>query len=429
MQNLKGKKLLILAGAGIHSKVVRAAKELGVYTIVTDYLEDSPAKLIADEAWLYSINDVDAIVKRCKEEKVDGVLNFHIDPAQIPYQQICDRLGLPCYGTKEQFEILTDKRKFKDYCIAHNVDVIPDYTVKDIEEDKVDYPIFIKPTNSRGSRGQSICFNKEEALVAFDVARKESSDGQIICEKYMGGKQDIGSAFYVVDGTPYLVKFGDRHLGKKEDNLDKQVICTQLPSSFSSQFEQTVSKRVENMIKSLGIKFGPVFLQGFVDGDTIRYYDPGMRMPGGDYDLILKKATGFDTVKTLIHFALTGDTKTKVGNPKNAYELNGGTALLITVSVRPGKIACVEGLDKIQKNPHVVYARQIIPEGSVIPASGDIGQRVAAIGAYVSDKNYIGEFIKEVYETYRVLDEKGDNMIVSQFEYKAKKCNGGAQVE
>ena len=50
--NLKGKKLLILAGAGVHNKVVRAAKEMGIYTIVTDYLPDSPAKELADESWM-----------------------------------------------------------------------------------------------------------------------------------------------------------------------------------------------------------------------------------------------------------------------------------------------------------------------------------------------------------------------------------------
>lgn len=60
------------------------------------------------------------------------------------------------------------------------------------------------------------------------------------------------------------------------------------------------------MIKSLGIKFGPVFLQGFVDGNTIRYYDPAQRMPGGDYDVILEKTTGFSTVRSWITFALTG---------------------------------------------------------------------------------------------------------------------------
>ncbi len=36
--------MLILAGATVHCKVVEAAKAMGVYTIVTDYLESSPEK-------------------------------------------------------------------------------------------------------------------------------------------------------------------------------------------------------------------------------------------------------------------------------------------------------------------------------------------------------------------------------------------------
>ena len=84
MSRFSGKKLLILAGAGVHNKVVKAAKEMGIYTIVTDYLTDSPAKKIADESWMYSITDVEQIVERCKKEKVDGVLSFCIDLAQKP---------------------------------------------------------------------------------------------------------------------------------------------------------------------------------------------------------------------------------------------------------------------------------------------------------------------------------------------------------
>ena len=313
-----GKKLLILAGAGVHCKVVRAAKEMGIYTIVTDYLEmkDSPAKQIADEAWMLNITDIDAIVEKCRQEKVDGVLNFCIDPAQKPYQQICEKLGMPCIGTKEQFDILTDKRKFKNYCIAHNVDVIPEYTYEDIIADKAEYPLFIKPTDSRGSRGQSVCHNKEEALKAIEFAKRESSDNGFLCEKYMGGYQDLASAFFVVSGEPYLVKFGDRHLGLKKDNTNNQVLCTELPSDFSKQFVATIYDRVKNMIQSLGIKYGPVFMQGFIDGNTIRYYDPALRMPGGDYDVILEKATGFSTVKSMIHFALTGNIMTMPGLPK-----------------------------------------------------------------------------------------------------------------
>ena len=101
MEQLRGKKLLILAGADVHVKIVRAAKKEGIYTIVTDYLDvkDSPAKQIADECWNLSITDVDAIADKCKDEKVNGVLNYCIDPAQIPYQQICEKLNFLSFAS------------------------------------------------------------------------------------------------------------------------------------------------------------------------------------------------------------------------------------------------------------------------------------------------------------------------------------------
>ena len=164
MGDLQGKKLLILAGNNVHVKIVEAAKALGVYTIVTDYLlpEESPAKLVADEYWMLSTGDIDAVVKKCREEHVDGVLNFSIDTVQFHYFQICEKLGVPCYGNKLQFETMTNKRLFKDFCKANNVDVIPEYTLDDINNGTVTYPVFIKPSDSRGSRGQSICTSKEE---------------------------------------------------------------------------------------------------------------------------------------------------------------------------------------------------------------------------------------------------------------------------
>ena len=287
---------------------------------------------------------------------------------------------------------------------------------------------FVKNHNASGSKtfgDNYIAYGivqgntKEEAIEGLKTAKELSSDGKCICEKYMGDKQDIASAFFVVDGEPYMVKFGDRYLGKPEDGLDKQVMCTKFPSDFTPVFEEKVQQRVKDMIKALGIKFGPVFLQGFADGDTMRYYDPALRMPGGDYDLVLKEATGFDTVKSLIHFALTGDTKTYFGNPKDCFKLNGGVGMIICFSVRPGHIKKVEGFEKLMSQPNVVYGRQIIPEGEDIPASGDIRQRVAAVGAYVKNKQEAEEFVKKMYDIYHVYDEKGEDMIVSKYEYKA----------
>ena len=104
------KKLLILGGAFQHCKLVRAAQSLGLHVVVTDNLPilDSPAKKIADEAWQINIYDVDLIVEKCRENNIDGVISGWLDPCQRPYVQICEKLGLPSYGTEKQFLMMTD---------------------------------------------------------------------------------------------------------------------------------------------------------------------------------------------------------------------------------------------------------------------------------------------------------------------------------
>lgn len=408
------KKLLILAGATVHCKVVRKAKEMGIYTIVTDYLTDSPAKRVADESWMLSIKDVDGIVQRCEEVGIDGVLNYCIDPGQIPYQKICDRLGLPCIGTKEQFDILTDKRKFKDFCLANDVDVVENYNVDLIKSGKVKYPVFVKPAMNRGSRGQYVCWNYDETLEAYKKAKLESGNKEVICERYMKGNPDIATAFFVVDGEPYLIKLGDRILGKETDNLNRQVMCTMLPSVYKEVFEIKIYEKVKNMIRRLGIHYGPVFMQGFFDGDTVRFYDPGFRMPGSDYDLMLQQATGLDVVKSMIHFALTGDRKTVYGNITQAYDLNGKKALLYTVSLRPGRIGKILGYDEVMASSDTVYGFLLLSEGDEVPESGDVRQRAAEFGIIVRDKKEIEEHVQWFYRTFQVLDERGNDMIASR---------------
>ena len=178
MNTLKGKKLLILGGAFQHCKLVEAAKELGVITYVTDYLplDKAPAKQIADRYFMYNITEYDAIAQACINEQIDGVIATSLDACQRPYQKICEMLSKPCFGTAEQYRILTDKNIFKEYCRKNGVDVIPEYSIHDFENEEicnknVEFPILIKPCDSRGSRGQTICENYEQAKEAIAFAR------------------------------------------------------------------------------------------------------------------------------------------------------------------------------------------------------------------------------------------------------------------
>ena len=414
MESLKGKKLLILAGAAVHCKVVEAAKELGVYTIVTDYLPDSPAKALADESWMLNITDVDGIVAKCREEKVDGVLNFCIDPAQRPYVQICKKLGLPCYGTEEQVRIMTDKPTFKEFCRKHGVDIIPTYTKEDVAQGRVEYPVLVKPVDSRGSRGITICETDAEMAAAMALASAESSNGEVIVEKYMGGKQDFSMTYFVVDKVPYLVRTGDRYLGSKEDRLDKQCIGSMSPSKHSNMYIRHIHPKMLEFIADLDISYGPLFMQGFVDGDTVRMYDPGLRFPGTEYERLLSQATGCDLMKMMVELALTGRVETTYKDLTNAYLLRGAHSVQMLISAKPGKIATFEGIDEIAKDPRVVIASPRYCTGEEVPNSGDVKQRVCEIVLLICPEDDVKQTLDFVWSKLKVLNEAGENMLVSR---------------
>ncbi|MDE6435426.1 MAG: hypothetical protein K2L07_14495, partial [Lachnospiraceae bacterium] len=295
------KKILILGGAYLHNKVVEAARDMGLYTIVTDNVPDSPAKKIADKSYDIDVSNVDAVVEMSEREGVDAVISVCLDFCQTYYPEMCHRLGLFCWGTKEQTNILTQKTLFKEACVRGGIDIIQTYSEGDIVADRstVAYPLLVKPSQSRGSRGSVVCYNRKDALKAIEAARNISSDGQAVIEKYMGGKPDFQVTYLVVDGHPYVVRTADRYLGPKDYNMERVAIALSSPSKYTDMYFANVHHKVKELVRYLNIKNGPLFFQGFIDGDTIRFYDPGMRFPGGEYDRYFSEVTGVDLMKML----------------------------------------------------------------------------------------------------------------------------------
>ena len=86
--NLKGKRLLLLAGTTLTLEAIQKAQEMGIWVAVTDYNKDTPAKRLANAAFDVSTTDLDALVQLCKEPKIDGVFTNWIDsmlPGDVNY--------------------------------------------------------------------------------------------------------------------------------------------------------------------------------------------------------------------------------------------------------------------------------------------------------------------------------------------------------
>lgn len=419
---MEQKKILILGGANQHLKLVEAARELGVYTIVTDYLKDSPCKKICDESLMLNITDVDGIVSYCKQHQVDGVVAGFLDPCQIPYGKICQKLGLPCTGTPEQFFKFTNKLAFKELCRKNQVNVIPDYTEDDFIKDRIEYPVFVKPVDSRGSRGQTVCYSKEEMPSAMAFAKEQSSNGDILIEKYMGDCDEVQITYFLMDGQIYLERTVDSNRGSQDLNLQKVVNCSISPSRYTDVYLQKTHEKVCCMIRDLGIKNGPIFMQGFYQNGDFYFFDPGLRFPGVEYERIFKQVWGIDIAKLLIQFALTGAFPSDTQFPIEGAKLNGQVAAVLFPVLRAGVIHSIDGLTDFKQDKRVISCLTRYEKGDKLQWTYDVNQRYAEVdvlGANVSD---LSNVIDGFYQKVKIVDEWGNDMFFDKF--KTNRLNG-----
>lgn len=416
MESFYNKKLLILGGAAFHIKLVEAAKDLGAYTIVTDNLsyERSPGKQVADEYWDNDIYDIRGLAEKCRQNNVEGVIAGWLDPCQRPYAELCRELDLPAYGTPEQFLKMTDKIAFKKMCRQYGVDTIPEYSPEDAINGRIDYPVFVKPNDSRGSRGQTVCYTREELLSAIDIAKAESSNNEAIIEKYIRGSQEFHVTYFFVDGEPYLLRTSDNYCGSEEMNMQKVVSCAVMPSRYTDQYLESAHPKVKAMFKALGIKYGPIFMQGFEDNGVFRFFDPGLRFPGVDYELVFKKVLGVDLMKAMVQIAFTG--KCEIDIPADAVWLKGKRGSVLYLTVAAGHIARIGGEEQVKAHKEVVSYLPRCKEGDTIAWNYNVNQRLAEIDLLSDSTESLLSAIQFVNATVTAVNDEDEDMIFARFD-------------
>lgn len=412
----EGKKLLILGGAAVHCKIVTTAKKMGIYTIVTDYLDknNSPAKQLSDESWQIDLYDVDRIVEKCRNEKVNGVICGWLDPAQRPYAQICKKLGLPCYGTEDQFFKLTDKHAFKKLCFENGLRIITEFSENDIRNNTISFPVFVKPVDSRGSRGQSVCNSMEEIEDAISLAKSESSNGDILIEEYINNLISFQVTYFVVNDVPYLIRTADGYKGNAEDKLDKVALCSISPSKYTNEFIAKADAKMRALIKKMEIHNGPFMAQGFYENGDFVFYDPGLRFPGVDYDLIYQSVTGYNVMEQLIIFSLTGFMNNAGLYDENVF-LNGKFSAVFFPTIQAGKIRKITGGKRISRQKYVYSCNLRYKEGDTVKWTYNVNQRIAEIDILGNSLIDVAKKIEAVKKMLVVMDDNGCNMISCPF--------------
>lgn len=425
MVDLKGKRLLILGGSRVSCEIVKKAQDMGIYVMVTDWYptEKSPAKQIADKSFMVSTADIDAVVNLIKEEQIDGVITGFTDSVLPYYARICEKAGLPSYGTEKQFETLINKKEYKELCRKHGVPTVEEYIIddnfKDEYFDKIKYPVLVKPADSSGSRGITICEDKEELIEAYNVAISFSESKEVLVERYIDGKEV--TIFWVFhDGEIYLTGMGNRHINYEQEDVVGLPNAYTFSSKYLEKYLKEVEPNVKKMLKSIDIKDGMMFMQCLVEDDECIVYDIGFRLTGSLEYKLQDAICGYNPLEMMIRFALTGQMADRsieeIATPIwNKYACN------VSFLVKPGVIETINGVEDIKKIPGVIDAVLAHVEGETIPESskGTLNQIALRAFAIASSKKELKKVLDEIYNSLEIISSDGEDMLLSGLDTKA----------
>lgn len=418
--SLAKNKLLIMGGTRLSTEIIQKAQSMGIFVLVSDYLENSPGKRIADESFMVSTRDVEGLVDLIINEKVDGVLTGFIDSLLPYYQKVCEITGLPCYGTKEQFDILPNKAKFKKLCRDFKIPVVEefsiDYPLSHAQVDALPFPVLVKPVDYSGARGVYVCENNENFMSNYEKSLSFSPSRTLLIEKYIDSKE-IHIHYLIQNGQFSLAAVADRHMSTNNVGYLRLPVAYTYPSKYIHVYEKNLNNKVIEMLQSIGIQNGIILLQGFVENENFTLYEIAFRLNGTLEYKIINEICGVNPLEMLINFALTGSMYQENINDLIDADYN-KYGFSLAFSVKPGKIGEISGLQEIEELDGIIDIVSFYDEGDEVPesASGTLSQIIFRISGTADTEEAMRSRMNMIINLINVESFSGESMLVYVFD-------------
>ncbi|MDY3006755.1 ATP-grasp domain-containing protein [Anaerococcus porci] len=418
MNYLKGKKILFLGASTYFYEAAKYAKVNGAKVIAIDRRprKECVVKQIADEEYSMDTTDVDAIVKLIRDRKIDGIYPGASE-VNIPIQiEVALKTGLNTYCTKAQWEMSTNKDIFKDTCIKYDLQVTPVYKINnpnDAKEiSKLQFPIVTKPVDNNGSTGITICEKFEEFSYAYNKAKKSSKRGKVLVEKKMNYKDSLIAHYTAQNGEIIFCGLTDKE-SKKIDEDSAPVMSIQfMPSKLTNDFKKSVNNKIINMLKGEGLKYGPIWIEIFYDGNNFILNEIGYRYGGSLTYYPVDYFFGINQMHILMTYLATGkDLYDNFNTTKELEEKKNHKYCILPLQVNSGIIKDIIGLNEILSKKFVYGFIQSHIIDDIIEETGTTSQVFGYIHLVAEDKQELLKYIDIVNTSLKIIDEKGNNML------------------
>lgn len=360
MNDLHGKRLLILGGSYLQVPAVVEAKALGLVTAVLDHDPNALGRRLADTFYLESTIDEEAVLRSAREFKAQGIMTLGTDWPMRSVAYACERLGLPAisYDTACRSTNKLDMiRRLAQCSVAH-----PDYLYFDSTtqspdqiESLIPLPCIIKPVDSSGSRGVILLRDPAELTSALAYSAAQAKHGQVIIEEYMEGPE-VSVEVVIIEGVPHVLTITDKVTTGYPHFVETQH--TQ-PSRLPDAQQKAITQLAVDSCRALELTHGAAHVEIIVTTRGPKIVEVGPRM-GGDFIAthLVPLSTGINMTRLVIQDAM-GCT------PQLPPRRDAG-ACIRYVDRGQGIFLGADNLEEIQAMPGIVQAGIFLPSGTAV---------------------------------------------------------------
>lgn len=401
------KKLLILVGAENQLPLFERAKHLGVYTILCDSRENVPCSQVADEQWLLDSWNVEGIVKKAREEQIDGILT-NSEPRFVDMSIIANELGLRCLS-KEQTSLYKNKYLMREFCVSKGI-LSPKFkNCTSLQEaelffNQVKRKCIIKPLDNSASRGvYSInCIEDLRLYFSESLSASLSNTPSVLIEEYITGTEFTIDGLKTETGNYSLAISEKKHYAYNE-NVANQLLFANFSTQFNYEELRTVN---DELVNATEIPFGLTHAE-------YKYSD------GKFYLIEIQARGGGNFIATdIVPFISNVDSYTEqikwcLGIPStvnyNYSQLSSRCAVLYFFDVpsNGGKVKEIKGIDYLEQLKECAKLKYHLAfkEGDIIEKTKDDSTRIGWYILYADSREELDSLMIKIEKTVSFILE------------------------
>lgn len=398
-------KALVLAGSCPQIVLLGLLKDRGIETVLADNNVNAVARPYADHFVKVDLLNCEAVKQVAIEQQVDFLITVCADQVLITVAKVSEELGLPCYIDYQTAVDVSDKSLMKDIFHKNDIPTSKNVFMSELDMERIaemKYPLVVKPADAYSSKGVRKVTNEEELRQFFAEAANISRSGLVIVEEYVDGAE-ITVDFQVVDGVAHLLSASNT---EKVDYKDRFLAFrTRYPAAVSADTLERIRGIGQKIADAFGLKNTPMLVQLLTDDKRESVLEFCARNGGGAKYLLIKRASGFDPIDSVIRLTL--------GEPVELGELRAEHKYFTNefLYAHPGVFDHLEGFEELKQSGVLDEYWQFKWQGAEIFNAATSSDRVASITIAADSFEELVEKHNKAAATIKIIGADGQDMM------------------